>query len=147
LNHPPESIWPVITAKKSSYHALKNQLWTVTPAPGTQFTAEGDNLRSGLSFLGREIVKREKGETWGFATPVTPLVEEDVDRENAKHHINARRVSSYVAGEQVSEESSQKAPTAYRATIASSDVPRTKVHRIPDEEIKSRGLRSAADAA
>jgi hypothetical protein len=31
----PGNIWPEMTAPKSTSHALKNQLWTVTPLKGT----------------------------------------------------------------------------------------------------------------
>jgi hypothetical protein len=65
----------------------------VNPLHGTQFTAEGDNLRSSLLFPGRKIINKVKDKIWGFATPVIALAGEDVDKEKVKHHITAQRVS------------------------------------------------------
>jgi hypothetical protein len=52
-----------------------------------------------------------------------------------------------MTGEQVGDIEQGQAPTAYPAMTASNDVPRTIIHRIPDEKIASRGLRAVADAA
>jgi hypothetical protein len=75
------------------------------------------------------------------------LADEEVDREKAKHLINARMVSVNSAGEEVNTRCLERVKTAYRATAAPDDVPRTVVHKIPEKELISRGLRSAADNA
>jgi hypothetical protein len=61
------------------------------------------------------------------------LADEEVDREKAKHHINARMVSVNSAGEEVNTSCPERVKTVYRATTAPDDVPRTVVHEIPEK--------------
>jgi hypothetical protein len=78
----------------------------------------------------------------GFVTPLITLAEEDVDKEKAKHHITAQRVGVNMTKGLVGDIERGKMPTSFRTTTASNNVPRTIIHRIPDNEIKSRGLRA-----
>ena len=114
-----------------------------------RFIVDGNRLRSGLTWQrektdGQTGDKYVGGTSWGFATPIIALEQEEAEATRADRHITAYRVNK---ADLITSENKTGTPSAFRATMEGSNIPRTKIIELTQEEIESRGLRKKADAA
>ena len=143
-------LYPRIRANDSFRTILKNQMWSVGPSGSEdRFIVDGNRLRSGLTWQRERTEDQPErdhigGVPWGYATPIIALEQEEAEASGADRHITAYHVNK---ADVTASESQTGTPSASRATTEGSNIPRTKIIELTQEEIESRGLRKKADEA
>jgi hypothetical protein len=145
-------LYPRVKALSSFDSTLRDQMWSIGPTDGEErFFVDGNRLHSGLTWQCKETEDQQRvdhqpsKEPWGYATPVIALGQEEAEASRTDRHITAYRVNK--ADVTASKTGGVDTPSALRATTEGSNIPRTKIIELTQEEIESRGLRKKADEA